>query len=254
MSLGERLKAIRKAKNLTQKQIAAGTGKTERYYQAVEYDKINPGFDFVLALANYFSLSIDELIGREAMTIPSKNKTAAAEKRSLVYVSIAGHGGDIRNEIINALIEADCLVAGMLDNAPQSGGGLGLIEHAIDDSDYYILVVRRDGAHSSDLSLTLAEARFAIELDKPRASFAENFDVYSENFGRYAADMGPCQLWETASSLGNAVGRSVNKLRKNRPPRGWMRGDEITKEQLLTEKRLRARIDELEKRLAEKDS
>lgn len=254
MSLGERLKAIRKAKNLTQKQIAAGTGKTERYYQAVEYDKINPGFDFVLALANYFSLSIDELIGREAMTSPSKNKIMAAEKRSLVYVSIAGNSEDIRNEIISALLEADCLIAGMLDNTPRSGGDLSLIEHAIDDSDYYILVTRRSGSHSPDLSLTLAEARLAIELDKPRASFAEHLGVFREILGRYAANLDPCQLWNTVSDLGNAVGRSVNNLRKNRPAKGWMRGDEITKEQLLTEKKLRTRIDELERRLTEKNS
>jgi transcriptional regulator with XRE-family HTH domain len=257
MSFGERLRAIRKAKRLTQKQIAAGTGKTERYYQAVEYDKVNPGFDFVLALADFFSLGLDELVGREAIPSGLETKIPAAEKRSLVYVSIAGHGDDIRNEIISSLLETDCLVAGMLDSSSQVCDNLKLIEHAIDDSDYYVLIVHRGGIHPPDLPLTAEEVRMAVRLDKPRSSFVYYSCVYDEvlsQLGQDAASFGPCQTWRTAEELGNAVSRSVSRLRKNRPTKGWMRGDEITKEQLMTENGLRMRIDELEKRLREASS
>jgi len=60
----DRMKALRKAKGVTQKQVAIGTGISERQCQEYEYGKIKPSFDALIALADYFEISLDELVGR----------------------------------------------------------------------------------------------------------------------------------------------------------------------------------------------
>ena len=58
------LRAIRKEHKCTQKQVAVAVGVTERNYQDWEYGKIKPGFDALIALADYFDVSLDYLVGR----------------------------------------------------------------------------------------------------------------------------------------------------------------------------------------------
>ena len=58
------LRAIRKSRKATQKQIAAAVGVTERNYQDWEYGNTKPGFDALIALADYFDVSLDYLVGR----------------------------------------------------------------------------------------------------------------------------------------------------------------------------------------------
>lgn len=60
----DRLKMLRKATGVTQKETAAAIGTGERYYQSIEYGKTKPGFDLLIALADYFDVSLDYLVGR----------------------------------------------------------------------------------------------------------------------------------------------------------------------------------------------
>ena len=60
----ERIKLLRKEKNLKQKDMAALLECTERHYQKIEYGQINlPSLD-LLFLADYFGVSTDYLLGR----------------------------------------------------------------------------------------------------------------------------------------------------------------------------------------------
>lgn len=60
----DHLRKIRKSHKSTQKQVAASVGVTERNYQDWEYGNIKPGFDALIALADYFDVSLDYLVGR----------------------------------------------------------------------------------------------------------------------------------------------------------------------------------------------
>lgn len=60
----DHLRAIRKSKNATQKQVALAIGLTERNYQDWELGKYKPGFDALISLADYFDVSLDYLVGR----------------------------------------------------------------------------------------------------------------------------------------------------------------------------------------------
>lgn len=59
-----RLKELRKSKNVKQTEMADLLGITSRHYQDIEYGKINIPTLTLIALADYFDVSIDYLVGR----------------------------------------------------------------------------------------------------------------------------------------------------------------------------------------------
>lgn len=60
----ERIKLLRKQRKLTQVDMAKFLGCTERHYQQIEYGRVNiPTLD-LLALADYFDVSVDYLLGK----------------------------------------------------------------------------------------------------------------------------------------------------------------------------------------------
>ena len=64
LDFGERLKIVRKSKELTQKQAAKGLKIAERSYQRYEGNESTPSFDGFIALVDFFDVSADYLIGR----------------------------------------------------------------------------------------------------------------------------------------------------------------------------------------------
>ncbi|MCL2638759.1 MAG: helix-turn-helix transcriptional regulator [Oscillospiraceae bacterium] len=60
----EHLKNIRKSNKLTQKQLAKEIGIAECVYQRYERDVCKPSFETLIALADYFNITLDELVGR----------------------------------------------------------------------------------------------------------------------------------------------------------------------------------------------
>jgi len=60
----ERLKELRKAKDVTQANVAEAIGCVEQYYQKIEYGKIKPGYDKIELLADFYNVSTDYLLGR----------------------------------------------------------------------------------------------------------------------------------------------------------------------------------------------
>lgn len=63
-SLGRRLKQLRKEKNLKQHDIALLLGCTDSNYQKMEYGEINIACLTLIKLADYYSVTLDYLVGR----------------------------------------------------------------------------------------------------------------------------------------------------------------------------------------------
>lgn len=64
-SLAERLKPLRKDKNMTQKGMAELLNCTERHYQKIEYGQINVPATTIIFLSSYFEVTTDYLLGQE---------------------------------------------------------------------------------------------------------------------------------------------------------------------------------------------
>ncbi len=62
---GQRLKELRKAKKLTQKELADLLEMTDRNYQRLEYGKINVSATVLVFLADFFHVTTDYLLGRD---------------------------------------------------------------------------------------------------------------------------------------------------------------------------------------------
>lgn len=64
MSFPERLKELRIARSLTQKQVYEAIGMSALGYQRYEYGTREPAYQKLIALADYFGVSLDYLVGR----------------------------------------------------------------------------------------------------------------------------------------------------------------------------------------------
>ena len=64
MNLNEALKRCRKLRKVTQKQAAVAADVSESMYQFYEYGRNEPTASVLIALADYFDVSLDYLVGR----------------------------------------------------------------------------------------------------------------------------------------------------------------------------------------------
>ncbi len=62
---GNEIKAIRKAYNYTQSEVAKATGIPQNTISWIELDKGIPNIQQCIALADFYGITIDELVGHE---------------------------------------------------------------------------------------------------------------------------------------------------------------------------------------------
>lgn len=60
----ERIKSLRKEKEVTQRELAEAIGVQVVSVQRFEYGSVRPSLDTLVAIADYFGCSVDYLLGR----------------------------------------------------------------------------------------------------------------------------------------------------------------------------------------------
>lgn len=75
--LARRLKELRESRRIYQKEMAEVLGLSFRGYQDYETDKSEPKLRTLIAIADYFQVSIDYLVGRT--DVPGVNRGDAEE-------------------------------------------------------------------------------------------------------------------------------------------------------------------------------
>lgn len=186
------------------------------------------------------------------------------EKRYQVFVSSTyADLQDERQEVMQALLELDCIPAGMELFPAANEDQWSLIKRVIDDCDYYIVIIagRYGSLGPEGLSYTEMEYRYALDRGKPvigfvhktpgllaadRCESSEDGKRKLDAFRAYVQKK-MCRFWDSPADLGSQVSRSLVKLIKTTPAVGWVRGDLVPElpaaEEIL---RLRTRIEELE--------
>ena len=172
-----------------------------------------------------------------------------------------------RQEVMQALLELDCIPSGMELFPAANEDQWTLIKKVIDDCDYYIVIVAgRYGSLGRDgLSYTEMEYRYALEQKKPVIGFvhkdpgslpAKRCEQANEGKEKLQEFVGlvkqkVCRLWDSPADLGGQVSRSLIKLIKSEPAIGWVRADLVpdasAAEEIL---HLRKQVEELEATLA----
>lgn len=191
------------------------------------------------------------------------------EKRYQVFVSSTYEDLiEERQEVMQALLELDCIPSGMELFPAANDDQWTLIKRVIDDSDYYIVVIggRYGSTGPAGVSYTQMEYEYAIEQNKLVIAFlhkdpdslpakkTEASQKGKEKLERFRAivQQKMCRFWSSPAELGSVVSRSLIKLTKSNPAIGWVRGDlvpdESTTEEIL---KLKKRIEQLEAELSE---
>ncbi len=189
------------------------------------------------------------------------------EKRYQVFVSSTFLDlQEERQEVMQALLELDCIPSGMELFPAANEDQWSLIKKVIDDCDYYIVVLAgRYGSVGPDgFSYTEMEYRYATEIGKPVIGFVhrepdslaagrcEQTEAGREKLTAFRdlAQQKMCRFWTSPADLGSQVSRSLIKLIKSHPAIGWVRGDQVPNEGAIEEMlTLRRRIEELEQEI-----
>ena len=174
------------------------------------------------------------------------------DKRYQIFVSSTFEDlQEERKEVMQALLEMDCIPAGMELFPASDEDQWTLIKKVIDDSDYYILILAgRYGSIGIDgIGYTEMEYRYAMETGKPIISFLHK---YPENISAKKSESSEegrkklkafkelvqkkmTKYWTNADDLGSVVSRSMIKLTKSTPAIGWVRADNVTDESSMKE-------------------
>lgn len=190
------------------------------------------------------------------------------ERRYQVFVSSTyADLQEERQEVMQALLELDCIPAGMELFPAANEDQWTLIKQVIDDCDYYIVILGgRYGSIGPDgHSYTEMEYRYAVDSGKPVIAFVhknpgslpankcEDSDAGKaglEGF-RDLVQQKVCRFWDSPADLGSQVSRSLIKLIRSNPAVGWVRGDMVpdapATEEIL---RLQKKVQALEEQLA----
>ena len=172
-----------------------------------------------------------------------------------------------RSEVMQALLELECMPAGMELFPAANDSQWEWIKRVIDESDYYIVIVGgRYGSLSKETGLSFTEKgyRYAIETGKPviaflvedptqlPSKFTEQAPVKVKklNSFRELVKTRLCKFYSSPADLGAKVSRSLTQLRKQHPRPGWVRADVLaslpSSDEVL---RLKLEADEMRRQL-----
>ena len=74
LQIGLKIQALRKTKNLTQEQLAESIGVSWRTISNLETEKVIPKLLLIYDLAQYFDVSIDELVSNNVKKVKSRTR------------------------------------------------------------------------------------------------------------------------------------------------------------------------------------
>ncbi|HFQ4805974.1 TPA: DUF4062 domain-containing protein [Vibrio vulnificus] len=173
-----------------------------------------------------------------------------------------------RKEVIQALLELDCMPIGMELFPAADENQWEFIKSVIDDCDYYVLILagRYGSCADNGVGYTEMEYQYALDIGKPIIAFlhsdpgtipanmTDTDPQLVEKLGKFRslAQKKLCKFWKTPTELGGVLGRSIVQLKKRSPAVGWVKADNVPDEGATQEiLRLKNQIERLREELAE---
>ena len=202
--------------------------------------------------------------------MPTTSPDLKLQKRYQVFVSSTYRDlQEERQEVIQALLELDCIPSGMELFPAANDTQWEFIKQVINDCDYYILILAgRYGSLSPSgggIGYTEMEYQYALSINKPTVAFLHRdpgkiaaartektpegqskLQLFRENVQAKL-----CKEWDSPKELGSVVSRSLIQLMKSTPATGWIRADNLADHEAAQEiVQLNRRVKDLEAELA----
>ncbi len=175
------------------------------------------------------------------------------EKRYQVFVSSTY--ADLKEErqhVIQALMEMDCIPAGMELFPAADEEQWDFIKRVIDDCDYYLLIIggRYGSVTENGISYTEKEFDYAVEnelkvialihgepddIPLGKSERDENLRHKLCNFRDKVMDGRVVKHWNTATEIPGLVALSMTKTIKMYPAIGWVRANNVANEEIFVE-------------------
>lgn len=172
-----------------------------------------------------------------------------------------------RQEVIQALLELDCIPTAMEFFTAATDESWEVIRRVLDACDYYVLIVagRYGSLTPEGISYTEKEYELALELNIPVLAFLhsdpnalphgkserspeleEKLEAFRGRLSRHT-----WKAWTATAELGGLVSRAMVKVLKQHPRPGWIRADiALASEDLILKLgRAQQRISDLESEL-----
>lgn len=168
------------------------------------------------------------------------------DKRYQVFVSSTfADLKDERSNVIQTLMEMDCIPAGMELFPALDEEQFEFIKKVIDDSDYYLLIIGGRYGSLSEEGISYTEMEYDYAISKgikvialvhgsPEKLAVEKVEMDSEAqeklriFKTKATTNRLVKFWSDAKELSGLVALSLPKTIKTYPAVGWIRGNEAT--------------------------
>ena len=192
------------------------------------------------------------------------------DKRYQVFVSSTY--ADLKEErqhVIQALMEMDCIPAGMELFPAADEEQWEFIKRVIDDCDYYLLIIggRYGSTTNGGISYTEKEFDYAIECglkvvalihgapdDIPFGKSEQDPELHNKLFSFKDKVMNGrlVKFWKSSEELPGLVALSMTKTIKMYPAVGWVRASHVANENILSEiNELRKKNSDLQQSLSE---
>lgn len=148
-----------------------------------------------------------------------------------------------RNEVVQALLELDCIPCGMEYFPASNETQWEFIKKLIDDCDYYTVIIggKYGSVDDNGTSYTEKEYDYAISKDIPIIGFIhenpqdlplskseedQDKKIKLENFKQKVRKK-LCKFWTSPKDLGGVVSRSMIQEIKRNPRIGWIKADTV---------------------------
>jgi len=176
-----------------------------------------------------------------------------------------------RQEVIQALLEMDCLPAGMEMFPAADEDQWSLIKEVIDECDYYIVIVggRYGSVSAEGVSYTEMEYDYAVASGIPVLGFVHanpaDIPAGKSELGDEARDKLEAfrvkvmtrmvKRYASPAELGSVVSRGLNRAIKRTPRPGWVRGDQAMTPEVHTQiAELKAALADAKREKAEEEA
>ena len=114
MSLGEKIQQLRKAKGMSQEQLADALNVSRQAISKWETDQSSPELDKIVTLSRLFSVTTDELLGNyfaDYNGTPTEHSEGATKKRPFIYRGLTDAVDFKNNKLLFMLFSFICFLA-----------------------------------------------------------------------------------------------------------------------------------------------